>query len=32
MTTPSESRALQIEQGDLWDGLKVNGTWFHVLR
>ena len=32
MTTPSESRALQIEQGNLWDGLKVNGTWFHVLR
>lgn len=32
MTTPGELRALQIEQGDLWDGLKVNGTWFHVLR
>ena len=32
MTTIGESRALQIEQGDLWEGMKVNGTWFHVLR
>lgn len=32
MTAPEDFRALQIGQGDLWEGLRVKGTWFHVLR
>lgn len=32
MTSGELARTVQIEQGDLWNELRVEGTWFHVMR
>jgi DNA-binding transcriptional regulator YhcF (GntR family) len=32
MTNASEHRARQIEQGDLWEELRVEHHWFHIVR